>query len=309
MTDKPIIPMLNHDETLMNTPHRVDKSLRLQPIIVWFLLILIMAWSIPLITSAKETTIRSSPPPHRPRVKAAAMYLKEMKSGQVLLQKNATQRLPPASLTKIMTALVALERATPQQVVSVDGRALVKRPPRLKLKAGEEFYLNDLLAAMLVTSANDACQAVAYHIAGEMPLFVDLMNTRAEALELSSTHFANPCGFDAPDHYSTAADLAKLAEEAMATSTFAMMVRTLERDITSLNGLHQVHLSSTNQLLLDPDVTGIKTGFTSKAGRCLIASMYKNGHHLLLVGLNVKNRWKQAEQLFQYGQAVMNGNP
>jgi len=224
-----------------------------------------------------------------------------------LYEKNATQRLPPASLTKIMTALVALEKAPPQQVVSVDSRALVKRPPRLKLKTGEEFLLNDLLAAMLVTSANDACQAVALHIGGEYDSFVELMNTRAQALHLQETHFANPCGFDAPDHYSTAVDLAKLTEEAMGTPTFAMMVRTLERDITSLNGQHQVHLSSTNQLLLDPDITGVKTGFTAKAGRCLIASMYKNGHHLLLVGLNVKNRWKQAEQLFQYGQAMLGG--
>ena len=254
-------------------------------------------------TWAKETTIRSAP--KRPRVKASAVYLMDMNSGRVLLQKNATQRLPPASLTKIMTALVALEKATPQQVVNIDSRALVKRPPRLKLQADEEFLLHDLLAAMLVTSANDACQAVAFHIGGEMPSFVDMMNKRAQALNLSGTHFANPCGFDAPDHYSTAVDLATLTEEAMHTPTFAMMVRTLQRDITSLNGQHQVHLSSTNQLLLDPDVTGVKTGFTSKAGRCLIASMYKNGHHVLLVGLNVKNRWKQAEQLLQYGQTLL----
>lgn len=271
----------------------------------WLLLVIIASWCFPLMTWAKETTIRSAT--IKPRVKASAVYLMDMKSGQVLLQKNATQRLPPASLTKIMTALVALEQASPQQVVSIDSRALVKRPPRLKLKAKEEFLLHDLLAAMLVTSANDACQAVAFHIGGEMPSFIDMMNNRAKTLGLHGTHFANPCGFDAPEHYSTAVDLAKLTEEAMQTPTFAMMVRTLERDITSLNGQHLIHLSSTNQLLLDPDVTGVKTGFTSKAGRCLIASMYKNGHHLLLVGLNVKNRWKQAEQLFQYGQTLLGG--
>ncbi|MCW5782957.1 MAG: D-alanyl-D-alanine carboxypeptidase [Nitrospirales bacterium] len=269
----------------------------------WLLLIIIASWGLRLLTWAKETTIRSAP--IRPRVKASAVYLMDMKSGQVLLQKNATQRLPPASLTKIMTALVALEEASPQQVVSIDSRALVKRPPRLKLQANEEFLLHDLLAAMLVTSANDACQAVAFHIGGEMPSFIDMMNDRAKSLGLNGTHFANPCGFDAPEHYSTAVDLAKLTEAAMLTPTFAMMVRTLERDITSLNGQHLIHLSSTNQLLLDPDVTGVKTGFTSKAGRCLIASMYKNGHHLLLVGLNIKNRWKQAEQLFQYGQTLL----
>ena len=123
----------------------------------WLLVMLILSWCVPLMAGAKETTIRSAP--MRPRVKASAVYLMDMKSGQVLLQKNATQRLPPASLTKIMTALVALEQASPQQVVNIESRALVKRPPHLKLKADEEFLLNDLLAAMLVTSANDACQA------------------------------------------------------------------------------------------------------------------------------------------------------
>jgi len=288
--------------------NRLERGNRRKPfpnVAAWLIFVIIVSWCLPLITWAKETTIRAAP--MRPRVKASAVYMMEMQSGQVLLEKNATQRLPPASLTKIMTALVALEKASPKQIVSVDSRALVKRPPRLKLKAGEEFLLHDLLAAMLVTSANDACQAVALQIGGEMPSFVDMMNARAQTLELSGTHFENPCGFDAPDHYSTAVDLAKLTEEAMSTPTFAMMVRTLERDIASLNGQHQVHLSSTNQLLLDSDITGVKTGFTAKAGRCLIASMYKNGHHLLLVGLNVKNRWKQAEQLFQYGQAMLGG--
>jgi D-alanyl-D-alanine carboxypeptidase (penicillin-binding protein 5/6) len=286
--------------------NRLERENRRKPfprVAGWLLLMLVVSWCLPLLTWAKETTIRAAP--MRPRVKASAVYLMDMKSGRVLLQKNATQRLPPASLTKIMTALVALEQASPQQVVSIDSRALVQRAPRLKLQADEKFLLHDLLAAMLVTSANDACQAVAFHIGGEMPSFVDMMNNRAKALELSGTHFANPCGFDAPDHYSTAVDLATLTEEAMQTPTFAMIVRTLERDITSLNGQHQVHLSSTNQLLLDPDVTGVKTGFTSKAGRCLIASMYKNGHHVLLVGLNVKNRWKQAEQLLEYGQTLL----
>ncbi|MCA9475701.1 MAG: D-alanyl-D-alanine carboxypeptidase [Nitrospira sp.] len=268
-------------------------------------LTILFSWSFHLLAFAKETTIRTAPPPHRPRVKASAVYLMDMQSKKVLLQKNATQRLPPASLTKIMTALIALENASPQQVVSIDSRAVVKRPPRLKLRPGEEFLLHDLLAGMLVTSANDACQAVALHIGGDYEAFVEMMNTRAQSLNLTGTHFANPCGFDAPGHYSTAVDLATLTEEAMGTPTFAMMVRTLERDIASLDSQRHVHLSSTNQLLLDPDVTGVKTGFTSKAGRCLIASMYKNGHHILLVGLNVKNRWKQAEQLLLYGQALL----
>jgi len=165
--------------------------------------------------------------------------------------------------------------------------------------------LRDLLTAMLVTSANDACQAVALHVGGEADRFVAMMNERARALGLRDTHFANACGFDAPDHYSTAADLAKLTEQALQVPAISMMVRTVIREIASVDGKRQVPLRSTNELLLDPDVTGVKTGYTSKAGRCLIASMFKDGHQLLLVGLNFMDRWEQATQLLRYGQAVL----
>jgi len=248
--------------------------------------------------------VRAENLPARPSVKASALYLVDLKSGRVLLEENATRRLPPASLTKVMTALVAMEAASPQQIVQVDRRALVHRSS-LKLHAGEQFLLRDLVTAMLVTSANDACEAVAWHVGGEADRFVTMMNERARALGLHDTHFANACGFDAPDHYSTAADLAKLTEQALQVPDISMMVRTIMRGITSVDGKRHVPLYSTNQMLLDPDVTGVKTGYTSKAGRCLIASMFKDGHRLLLVGLNVMDRWEQAAQLLRYGQAVL----
>jgi D-alanyl-D-alanine carboxypeptidase (penicillin-binding protein 5/6) len=230
----------------------------------------------------------------------------ELKSGRVLLEKDATRRLPPASLTKIMTALVALEAASPQQVVQVDRRAIVHRSS-LKLQASEQFLLRDLLTAMLVTSANDACEAIAWHVGGTTDRFVSMMNERARTLGLENTHFANACGFDAPGHYSTATDLAKLTEHALEVPAISMMVRTVTRDIATVDGSRQVSLHTTNELLLDPDVTGVKTGYTSKAGRCLIASMFKDGHRLLLVGLNVLDRWEQAPKLLRYGQTVLQG--
>jgi len=244
--------------------------------------------------------------PSRPSIKASALYLVELKSGRVLLEKDAARRLPPASLTKIMTALVALESAPLQQVVKIDSRALA-HPSSLKFQAEEEFLLRDLLTAMLVSSANDACEAVAWHLGGNADRFVAMMNKRARALGLKNTHFANACGFDAPDHYSTAADLAKLTEKALQVPVFSMMVRTIVRDIASVDGKRQMSLHSTNELLLDPDVNGVKTGYTSNAGRCLIASMFKDGHRLLLVGLNVMDEWEQATRLLRYGQAVLQG--
>ena len=250
--------------------------------------------------------IRAEELPAKPSIKASALYLVELKSGRVLLEKDPARRLPPASLTKIMTALIALESAPLQEVVKIDRRALV-HPSSLKFQAGEEFLLRDLLTAMLVSSANDACEAVAWHVGGNANQFVAMMNERARALGLKNTHFANACGFDAPGHYSTAADLAKLTEQALQQPVFSMMVRTIVRDIATVDGTRKVSLHSTNELLLDPDVNGVKTGYTSKAGRCLIASMFKDGHRLLLVGLNVMDQWEQSTKLLRYGQAVLQG--
>jgi D-alanyl-D-alanine carboxypeptidase (penicillin-binding protein 5/6) len=240
----------------------------------------------------------------RPAVKASALYMVELQSGRVLLEKDADRRLAPASLTKIMTALIALESSSLQQIVRIDRRAVVHHSV-YKFDAGEEFLLRDLVTAMLVASANDACEAVAWHVGGDDKRFVAMMNERAHTLGLKNTHFANPCGFDAPWHYSTAADLAKLTEQALQQPFFSMMVRTLVRDISTVDGRRKMSLHSTNELLVDPDVNGVKTGYTSKAGRCLIASMFKDGHRLLLVGLNVMDRWDQAARLLRYGQAVL----
>lgn len=268
------------------------------------LIAMVMMASASLPCAAPAQGTGPSTPPDRPIVKAAALYMVELTSGRVLLEKDATRRLPPASLTKIMTALVTLESAPLQEVVKIDRRAVVHHSS-YKFQPGEEFLLRDLVTAMLVTSANDACEAVAWHIGGDDKRFVAMMNERARALELKDTHFTNPCGFDAPGHYSTAVDLATLTERAFQVPAISMMVRTIARDIASVDGARQVHLRRTNELLLDPDVNGVKTGYTSKAGRCLIASMFKDGHRLLLVGLNVTDRWAQASSLLRYGQAIL----
>ena len=267
-----------------------------------FTAILTSTFALPFAAHATESVNARE----RPVIKAAALYMVDLTSGRVLLEKNATRRLPPASLTKIMTALVALESAPLQQVVKIDRRAIVHHSS-YDFKAGEEFVLRDLVTAMLVVSANDACEAVAWHIGGDDRRFVVMMNERAVRLGLKDTHFANPCGFDALGHYSTAADLAKLTEQALKQPFFSMMVRTLVRDISTVDGGRQLMLHSTNELLVDPDMNGVKTGYTSKAGRCLIASMYKDTHRLLLVGLDLRDQWQQATNLLHYGHAVLRG--
>jgi serine-type D-Ala-D-Ala carboxypeptidase (penicillin-binding protein 5/6) len=250
--------------------------------------------------------VRAQETPAKPSIKASALYLIELKSGRVLLEKDASRRLPPASLTKIMTALIALESAPLQEVVKIHPRSIVHHSV-YNFRPGEEFILRDLLTAMLVASANDACEAVAWHIGGDDTRFVAMMNERASALGLQDTHFVNPCGFDAPEHYSTAADLATLTDLALQQPFFSMMVRTLVRDISTVDGKRKLSLHSTNELLVDSDVNGVKTGYTSKAGRCLIASMFKDGHRLLLVGLNLMDQWEQASKLLRYGHEVLQG--
>src|SRR6187549_4211160 len=158
---------------------------------------LLIAWAMVTQPVWPGPVVSADLPPHqeRPVVKAAALYMVELNSGRVLLEKNATRRLPPASLTKIMTALVALESAPLHEVVKIDHRALVHHSS-LSFQPGEEFLLRDLLTAMLVASANDACEAVAWHIGGDDKRFVAMMNERARNLGLTNTHFVNSCGFD-----------------------------------------------------------------------------------------------------------------
>src|SRR6476660_7135840 len=236
------------------------------------------------------------------RVPAHSILLKELNTGSVLYEHESGKRLSPASLTKIMSALVILEHGRLDDLVTVSPAAARAHKTHLRLKAGQVFRLEDLLKAMLIVSANDACLAAVEHVGGDEAQFVSLMNTKAEELGLSDTHFSNGCGFDNPDHYSTAEDLATLSIMALDQPIFRQLVREERAMITPINGHRAYVLHNTNRLLgRIPGVEGIKTGFTSKAGRCLIAKVSQKGSDLLLVILNSKRRWNTATHLITYG--------
>ncbi|MGE3153348.1 MAG: D-alanyl-D-alanine carboxypeptidase family protein [Nitrospiraceae bacterium] len=239
-------------------------------------------------------------------VPAHGILLKDMKSGQTLYQFRAGVRLSPASLTKIMSALIILEQGNLNDEVVISERAARAHKVRLRLRPGQVFRLEDLLKAMLIVSANDACVAAVEHVASDEVSFVELMNTKAVALGLKDTHFGNPCGFDVPGHYTTAEDLATLSEIALENPIFRDLVRQ-ERDLISpINGNRVYLLHNTNRLLgRVPGVEGVKTGFTSKAGRCLIAKVSQDGRELLLVLLGAKRRWTTASDLIKYGLTVL----
>jgi serine-type D-Ala-D-Ala carboxypeptidase (penicillin-binding protein 5/6) len=238
-------------------------------------------------------------------VPAHGILLKELKSGRVLYEHDAGKRMSPASLTKIMSALVILEKGQLDDLVTISLNAARAHKMHLRVKAGQVFRLEDLLKAMLIMSANDACLAAVEHVGGDEARFVTLMNDKAAALGLTDTHFSNGCGFDNPDHYSTAEDLAALSIIALDQPIFRQLVREEHAIITPVRGHHAYVLHNTNRLLgRIPGVEGIKTGFTSKAGRCLIAKVSQNGSDLLLVILNSKRRWNTATNLITYGLQV-----
>jgi len=236
---------------------------------------------------------------------AHGILLKDLKTGRVLYEHDAGKRMSPASLTKIMSALVILEKGHLDDLVTISPNAARAHKTHLRVKAGQVFRLEDLLKAMLIQSANDACLAAVEHVGGDEAQFVTLMNAKAEALGLADTHFSNGCGFDNPDHYSTAEDLAALSLIALDQPIFRQLVREERAIITAVNGHHAYVLHTTNKLLgRIPGVEGIKTGFTSKAGRCLIAKVSQNGSDLLLVILNSNHRWNTATNLITYGLQV-----
>ena len=238
----------------------------------------------------------------RHRTQAHSILLKDLTTGRTLYEVGANRRVAPASLTKIMSALVILEYGQLHDPVTVSRKAARARKIHLRLHAGHEFRLGDLLKAMLITSANDACLAAVEHVGGSEEMFVAMMNNKAHRLGLLDTHFSNACGFDAPTHYTTAADLATLSEAAMEDPTFRALVRKEVDMIFPLNANRSYWLRNTNRLLgRIPGVEGIKTGFTSQAGRCLVAKASQDGREVLLVLLHANRRWDTASTLLRQG--------
>lgn len=241
------------------------------------------------------------------RIPAHSILLKELRSGRILFEHDVEKRLSPASLTKIMSALIILEKGRLDDLATVSKNAARAPKTHLRLKVGEVFRLGDLLKAMMMVSANDACLAAVEHVGGDEEQFVTLMNAKAVALGLADTHFSNGCGFDGPEHYSTAEDLATLSEVAMRNTVFRALVKEEREIITPVSGYRAYVLHNTNRLLgRVPGVEGVKTGFTSKAGRCLIAKVSQNGSDLLLVILNSNRRWNTARSLIDYGFRLTN---
>lgn len=229
-------------------------------------------------------------------VSAHAAIVLENTTGTVLYAKNAHEKRAPASTTKILTALIALEKGNLNDVVTVSRKAASTTGSSARLYTGQKIRLEDLLHGLLLSSGNDAAVAVAEHLAGDVNTFAVWMTKRAKELGASNSQFKNPHGLDEAGHYSTAYDLALLARMALLHPLFAKIVQTKMYDSSGGSW------SNTNKLLWQVEgSTGIKTGTTSKAGYCLVASVEQEGMQLITVVLNAGDRYRETSALLQYG--------
>lgn len=229
-----------------------------------------------------------------PFPKVASSYLVKV-NGKTLWAHKPEKRLPPASLTKVMTALIALERADMDAILTVSRTAASETGSRIRLREGDRVRVGELVAASLIGSANDACRALAEHIGGTQEGFVRLMNRRAKELGLRNTRFANACGHDGNGHYSTAGDLALLSEKALENRIFRGLIRIVGDSITTVDGRRTFLLDNKNALIgRYPGAVGVKSGYTLKAGKCLIALAERDGASVLLVLLDAPDRWWSA---------------
>jgi D-alanyl-D-alanine carboxypeptidase (penicillin-binding protein 5/6) len=239
-----------------------------------------------------------------PRITAASAVLIESTTGTVLYGKNENVRMHPASTTKIMTAILAIELGDMDSEVVVSANAAGVPGSSLWLRRGQRLRLDDLVRGTMLRSGNDGCVAIAEHIAGSVPRFVRMMNVKAQKIGALRTRFANPHGLTEPNHYSTAFDLALMARYGLQYPLFADIVSTREADIEVAQGdeSERRRLANTNALLWSFEgADGVKTGTTAAAGYCLVASATRGGVQLISVVLDSASRWTDSAKLLDYG--------
>ncbi len=237
-----------------------------------------------------------------PKLQAQSAILMEASTGQVLFGKNADLPMPPASLTKIMTAILVLERCGLDEQVRASKRATRAKASSMHLQEGEQVRVRDLLYALMLRSANDAAVALAEHTAGSVEHFVQLMNEKARAIGATRTHFVNPHGLHHPHHYSTARDLALIARYAMENPQFRAIVSQRKVMISRSHNQQDLWMVSRARFLdMYPWAEGIKTGYTRQAGFCFAGAASRNGRRLITVVLNSPQREQDTIALMEYG--------
>lgn len=291
---------------------------KIKLILIWVLTLLIMLSTIIVIfVSEKQNHValqtskqnvanseenKNSNKINNPELNARIALIYDRASGRIIYEKNGNKQTPMASTTKILTAIVTLENADLKETVTIESKAAGIGGSRLGLKKNDKITVNDLLYGLMLRSGNDAAVALALHVGGSIEGFADMMNKKAEELGLTNSHFVVPHGLDNEGHYTTAYELAKMADYALNIPKFKEIVSSKSATIY-INGYPKA-INNTNNLLGSVSgVYGVKTGFTNGAGRCLVSSCKRGELDIItvIIGADTNNqRTADTKELIEY---------
>ena len=252
----------------------------------------------------KDPPVYIPPGDALPQVTARSAVVMDALTGEVLYQRMMDERRYPASTTKIMSLITALEasRVSLDDAVTISGKAADMEGSTMWLERGERYRLEDLLYGMMLVSGNDAATAVAEHVAGSVPAFAKRMTEKAHEIGANHTRFSNSCGLHDPGHYTTAHDLALITAYGYKNSTFRTIVSTKERRVPLMKPPFARNLENENMLLwIYPGANGVKTGYTDDAGRCVVTAAERDGVQLIAVVLDGAYMWNDSIAMLNYG--------
>lgn len=235
-----------------------------------------------------------------PKISAKSACLYDIDAESFIISKEMNMRLPMASTTKIMTALLAIEQCNLDEVISVPREAVGVEGSSVYLREDDLISVKNLVYSVLLQSANDAAEALAIYISGDVHSFADLMNKRAAEIGLSDTSFENPHGLDSENHYTTAHDLAILTSVAVKNDVFLQISSTFKYEF-DLSESKRLLVNHNKLLRTYPDAYGVKTGYTKKSGRCLVSYASREGKNLICVTLDAPNDWSDHKNMLDYG--------
>jgi serine-type D-Ala-D-Ala carboxypeptidase (penicillin-binding protein 5/6) len=256
------------------------------------------------VPTISRTWLKTHPPAVTPAIKGRAAIVVDLTAGQVLYEQAGTTRYAEASITKLMTAMVAVDLAPLDTTITVSAQATQVEPNVMGLSAGERLTLRELLEGLLLNSGNDAAEAIASGIV-DRSHFVDFMNQKAAALHLRGTHFTNPSGLDDPNHFSTASDLAVVSATLLADYPDLRTIVGLKDVTIPATAQHKAFTPSNIDRLLwtYPGAIGLKPGYTDAAGYCLAAAATRHGRTILAIVLGSTQHFTDAATLLDYGFA------
>lgn len=234
-------------------------------------------------------------------LKINALVVKDIKAKHVVYSKEGDKKVSPASLTKVLTAILAIKSGKMNHQVTITREMTKVEPTIANYKRGDVIVMSDLVKAMMIKSDNDAAKAIAISVGGTEEKFIEMMNRYAHSIGMRNSHFSNPCGYDGVDHYTTPNDLLKLTEFAIRNNTFNAICALSEHTYYSQNTHRKFYAYTHNRLLNRYEyAVGVKTGYTNKAGQCLIARAKKGNKDYVIVMMHSKeDRWKTAKNIFE----------